>query len=168
MALDPEAKAGNIKGSIKQYVSTALAATFVAARIDYGGGVQFSDAGLPEWLQVRVLEPARPATGLGPFDGAGHFARDIYWVVNLNIFVRPAQQATLNNLRLDVLRDAVLAAFSEQTILPVSDYLGTSGALGNLVVFDVLRDAPVVDEERKAELLQHSLAVACRWRESWV
>lgn len=168
MPLDPEAKAGNVKGSIQQYVDTSLSALFPGGAIDYGGGLPFSDATRAEWLQVRVLGPARPAALDGPRDQRGHFAREVFWVVNLNLFVRPAQQTVRNNLRLEALRDAVLAVFAEQIIIPVTDYLGTSGALGNLVITEILRDQPVVDEARKAELIQHHVSCACRWVESWL
>ena len=70
-------------------------------------------------------------------------------------------------------RDAVAGAFTWPTAVPVYDYAGDAGSLGNLVVerWDADRPVPTLDVRRGAggeqELLQWNLVVALRWVEDW-
>ena len=163
MSLEPNARSSNILGAIQTYVYSTLG-TYFGLTVDYGGGRPFVDTGLAEWVQVRLLGPARPALLVGPRDAQGNLAQEIYWLVNINVFCRPAMQST--NVRIFQLRDMVLEAFREGTTIDVEDVLGTTGHLGKLVVFQV-EDRPVEDEARKAELAQHWIRASARWLESW-
>lgn len=166
MALSADAKIANVEGSIREYVSTNLSSTFPSA-IDYGGGQAFSDASLSEWLRVRLLAPARSPEMTGPFGHDGKRAREMFHLLALNIFIRPAKLATLNTLRLPTLRDTVAQYFEEGTTILVKDYGADSGTIGNLfsVGFDL--DQSIIDPGREAEILNWALIVALRWAETW-
>lgn len=173
MAIQASAKMANIAGSIYAYVNTQLGSTFSSgAAIDYGGGVPFNDKAYDEWLQVRVLEPARPRQLLGPRapkatgDTDPPYGQELFHLLSLNIFVRHAALATVNFLRLQTLRDAVLNKFTVQTTIAVSDYAGDNSSLGNLVVEAIEVDGPVHDPER-TDLLQWHLGLTLRWVETW-
>jgi hypothetical protein len=194
VALYPDAKWANVEGSLRQYVQTQLGSTFQGVvagdRIDFGGGPAFQDSALPEWLQVRLMEPARPSVLDGPRGSGGTktvvvdigagpqtwevgdgstppYAREMYHMLNLNIFVRPAKLATLNSLRLATLRDAVVAKFIPPRVIPATDYAGGAGLMGNMVVAGIDADRPIPNPEREHELLQHNIVVALRWTETW-
>lgn len=175
MPLNPDAKIANIEGSLRQYVDTKLAATFSSgAAIDYGGGEPFDDTAYSEWLQVRLLDPARPVSMMGPRLGAlvtsePYFGREMFHMLNLNIFVRPAKLATANSLRVQTLRDTVMGFFMPMQQIAVADYADASAALGNLVVDAIAADrairSPAPGGEN--ELLQYTLLLSLRWTESW-
>lgn len=175
MPLNPDAKMANIEGSLRQYIATKLNATFSSGNaVDYGGGEPFDDTAYSEWLQVRLLDPARPRSMMGPRVGAlitsePYFGREMFHMLNLNIFVRPAKLSTANSLRLQTLRDTVMGFFMPLQQIAVVNYAGASTSLGNLVV-----DAIVVDRSIRAptpggenELLQWNLLLSLRWMESW-
>ena len=166
--LDPTAQAAVVHGSLREYVVTKLGATFSAhAAIDLGGGEPFDDKAYAEWLQVRVLDPARPARMDGPRMPEGYLGRELFHMLNLNIFVRPAKLATSNSLRLQVLRDTVVRFFVPNARILVKDYQSDSVTLGHLVVFEIDADRQILDEKEN-ELLQWNLVVALRWSERWV
>lgn len=177
MALQANAKLANIEGSLRQYVNSTLGATFSSgAAIDWGGGEPFLDTDYAEWLQMRLLDPARPDHLIGPRSAGGFYAREMFHMLALNIFVRPAKLATFNSLRLHTLRDTVVGVFTPLTAIPVLDYAGSSAALGHLVVdaFDAdhaissgVRVGPDGGEVREVELQQWTLTVALRWVEEW-
>ncbi|HSE47192.1 MAG TPA: hypothetical protein VLA89_17870 [Gemmatimonadales bacterium] len=180
MGLDENAKAANVVGSIQQYFEDQLATVLnsSAAAIDYGGGQPFKDSSLAEWIQVRVLEPARPDLLEGPFAGrasgsASPDARgqEMFWLVNINCFVRPAKLVPFTNLRTWQLRDTVLEPFKVGTRIPVKDFADSTSTggetIGYLFSYRLLSDRPVYDPERE-DLIQHNLVVALRWTETWV
>ena len=172
MPLNADAKIANVEGSLRDYVNTKLAATFSSgAAIDYGGGEPFDDTAYSEWLQVRLLDPARPASMMGPRLGAlvttePYFGREMFHMLNLNVFVRPAKLATANSLRLQTLRDTVMGFFMPLQQIAVLDYASASASLGNLVVDTIVADRSIraVGEN---ELLQWNVLVSLRWTESW-
>lgn len=164
--LDPTAKAAVVHGSVRQYAHTHLASTFSAgAAIDYGGE-PFNDTQYAEWVQVRLMQPARPARMDGPRAPEGYFGRELFHMLSLNLFVRPAKLATPNSLRLQTLRDVVAAYFVPNTKIPVRDYADDSVTLGNLVVFETDADRQVMNE-REMELQQWNLMYSLRWSERW-
>ena len=169
MALKAIAKAENVIRSLQNYVQTQLGATFQGAaagdRIDWGGGVPFNDADLPEWLQPRLLAAVRPDGLRGPRDQAGDRGNELHWLYNLNIFVRPHDAA--NNFRILTLRDTVLDAFKVGTGITVTDYAGDSSTLGVLFSEGPDEDRPIVDPQRAEELLQHNLVIPLRWVEGF-
>lgn len=175
MALQATAQVANVAGAIQKYVNDQLAATFPNA-IDFGGGIDFTDASLVEWLQVRLLEPARPDDGIGPrapkgaSDSDNPYGREMFHLLNLNIFVRPKKLAVASrsNLRLWTLRDTVVGKFTPvSSKIEVKNYAGDSASLGYLVVEALDADRPVSDPGKEPELLQHNIVVAFRWTEQW-
>lgn len=179
MPLDENAKAANVVGSLQQYVDDQLATVLNSSKpvIDYGHMV-FKDTDLVEWLQVRVLNPARPAALLGPFAGrasgsgnADARGQELFWLLNINCFVRPAKLSPFTNLRPWQLRDLVLASFMPGTRIPVKDYADTTQQGGETVGYlfcdEIVEDRPVYDPERE-DLVQHNLVLALRWTETWV
>ena len=173
--LNQDALAANIVGSLQKYeesaLEAALATTHGLPTLDYGGGDQFQDGALHEWIQVRVVGPARPASMSGPYAprvSAGNTrGAEIYWILNINCFVRPAKQVPLNNIRIWHLRDIVLGAFAEGTLIPVKAWANTQEHIGNIIVDEILEDRPVSDPER-SDLVQHNIVLALRWSETWV
>ncbi len=175
MTQQATAKIANVKGSIQQYIATQLAATFAlpTGDIDYGGGVDFADSVLTWWLQVRLLEPARSEDGVGPrapksaTDSDHPYGREMYHLLNLNIFVRPRKLSPRNNVKLETLRDTVVDKFVPvSTRIEVKNYSGDSASLGYLVVEALDADRPVSDVT-EPELLQWNLVIALRWTEMW-
>lgn len=170
MTLNADAKIANIEGSLRQYVATNLAGTFSAGvAIDYGSGEPFDDTAYSEWLQVRLLDPARPASMMGPRSTGSTFpyGRDMFHVLSLNIFVRPAKLTTANSLRLQTLRDTVIGFFTPLTVIAITDYADASAALGNIVVDTIAVDRLISSPARENELLQWNLMLSLRWHESW-
>ena len=177
MGLDENAKAANIVGSVQQYLQDSLADVLNSSQpaIDYGGGLPFNDADLPEWVQPRLMAFARPDWGLGPFahragvspDSRGH---EGYWLLNVNCFVRPVKLSTLTNLRIWTVRDLVLAALLVGGRIPVKDYADPTSAggetLGYLFIDRLAEDRPVYDPARE-DLVQHNLVFWLRWTETW-
>jgi hypothetical protein len=179
MGLDENAKAANVVGSIQQYFEDQLASVLNSSRpsIDYGGGQPFKDDDLAEWVQVRVMEAARPESMIGPFAARGSGSgdpnsrgRELYWLLNINCFVRPAKLSPFTNLRPWQLRDLVLEPFAEGTRIPVKDYADLTSAggetIGYLFCDQLMADRPVYDPARD-DLVQHNLLFALRWSESW-
>lgn len=173
MGLDENAKAANLVGSGQQYAQDQLAGVLNSSQdaVDYGGGLPFKDSDLDRWVQFRMLGPVRPDALQGPF--AGRAAADpnsrgaeVYWLINVNCFVRPAKLPSFDNLALWKLRDAVLEAFREGTLIPVKDYGDTGETIGNLFVDTVMEDRAVYDPARE-DLLQHNLVFRARWTETW-
>src|SRR5262245_14475866 len=173
MALDESAKAANIIGSIQQYVKDELADVLNSSRsaIDYGGGLPFRDDDLDQWIQVRVMGKTQPhymgLTGArsmweGPYTVDSDRGREVYWLLNINCFVRPAKASVFSNLQIHTLRDLVSDAFSVGNLLPVKDYSGTGETIGNMFIYDVIEDRPMVDPTRE-ELLQYNLVFSLRW-----
>ena len=168
MALHAEAKRANVEGSVRHYVVSNLSATFTSGdAIDLGGGEKFDDTLYAEWLQVRLLEQAAPRGMESPRLREGHYGRELWHLLNLNIFVRPGKLTTFNSLRLQTLRDTVLAFFTPGTRVAVKDYAGDSQTLGYLYCERADRDGPVADPQRENELLQWQLLIAMRWSETW-
>lgn len=175
MPLNPDAKIANIEGSLRQYVNTKLATTFSSGvAIDYGGGEPFDDTAYSEWLQVRLLDPARPTSMMGPRVGAlitaePYFGREMFHMLNLNIFVRPAKLSTANSLRLQTLRDTVMGFFMPVQQIAVLDYADASASLGNLVVDTIAADRSIRASAPggENELLQWNIVLSLRWTESW-
>lgn len=165
--LEATAKLANLEGSIRQYVSDNLAATFSSgAAIDYGSGEPFLDVSRSEWLQVRLLDSARPKNLEGPRGPDGNFARELFVMLNLNIFIRPAKLSTLNSLRLQTLRDTVRVYFTHPTRIRVKDYAGDSSTLGYLICHDVEADRQISDPAKEQELLQWNMIISLRWSET--
>ena len=166
--LQATARAANIVGSVQEYISTELAAVFpVASKMHFMGGPPFNDDALDEWLQLAMLEPARPIDLVGPRGPqADELAQEMYWLLNLNLFVRPSKLSSPNNLRLWTLRDAVIVKFMPNTRISVMDYSADKMHIGNLVCFEILADRPVADPGRQ-ELVQHNLVISLRWTETW-
>lgn len=166
--LDPTARAANIVGSLREYIANQLGSTFSSgAAIDFGGGEPFDDKTYAEWIQVRILDPARPPRMAGPRAPGGVFGRELFHMLNLNIFVRPRKLATPNSLRLQSLRDTVVAYFVPNARIPVRDYQSDTATLGHLMVFELDADRQILDEN-ETELLQWNLLVSLRWSECWV
>lgn len=173
MALDENAKAANIVGSLQQYTADQLGDVLnsSAPAIDYGGGMPFNDLDLLQWIQLRMMAFARSAWGLGPFaatQNPNSRGQEGAWVLNINCFLRPHRtgNVTLDNLALWRLRDLVLEAFHEGTRIPVKDYVGTQETIGYLFVDRLMEDRAVSDPTRE-ELLQHNLVFTLRWTETW-
>lgn len=177
MPLDENAKAANVVGSIQQFFEDALADVLnsSASAIDYGGGLPFKDADLAEWAQVRALGPTRPQAMQGYFAHRGGSDPDsrgaeVFWTLNVNLFVRPAKLVPFTNLRLYTLRDLVLGVMREGTRIPVKDYADplTTGneTIGYLFVDEILADRAIQDPAR-TDLGQHNLVLALRWTETW-
>lgn len=178
MALDENARAANVVGSIQDYVDAHLADVLNSSRsaIDYGGGLPFRDDDLDQWIQVRAMGLSRPAyVGLqvgisvgfeGPFNARGDRAREVFWLLNVNCFVRPARADTFSNLQIWRLRDAVVDAFFVGALIPVKDYFGTGETLGNLFLYDIMADREISQPDR-SELVQHNMQFMLRWSESW-
>jgi hypothetical protein len=179
MGLDENAKAANVVGSIQAYFNDQLATVLNSSRstVDYGGGLPLKDDDLAEWVQVRVLEPARPEA-LGGFAGRGSGSGDadargqeLFWLININCFVRPAKLVPFTNLRTWQLRDTVLEPFKVGTRIPVKDFNDptTSGGetIGYLFCDALMFDRPVYDPQRE-DVLQHNLVIRTRWTETWV
>ena len=177
MPLDENAKAANVVGSIQQYFEDTLAATLNSsnAAIDYGGGLPFRDQDLAEWFQVRALGPTRPIALQGPFAARGGTNPDsrgaeVFWTLNVNIFVRPGKLVTFTNLRLYSLRDMVLDGIREGTRIPVKDFADPTSqgneTIGYLFVDEILADRAIQDPARP-DLLQHNVVMALRWTETW-
>lgn len=178
MALDENAKAANIAGSVQQYFQDQLGDVLnsSAPAIDYGGGMPFNDAGLDQWVQVRLIAPARPERLSGPFASraGGDFnarGQELYWVLNVNCFVRPANMVPFTNLSLWRVRDLVIEPFMPGKTIPVKDYqdiLSTGGeTIGQLFVSSIMEDR-AVDDPARPELFQHNLVFLLRWTETWV
>lgn len=180
MGLDENAKAANVVGSIQAYFEDQLAGVLNSSRgvIDYGGGLPLKDADLAEWIQVRALEPARPEAMSGPFAGrasgsgdADARGQELFWLININCFVRPAKLVPFTNLRTWQLRDAVLEYFAVGTRIPVKDYADPTSqggeTIGYLFCDQLMFDRPVYDPARE-DVLQHNLVIRTRWTESWV
>lgn len=177
MALDENAKAANVVGSLQQYVHDSLGDVLNSSdpAIDYGGGMPFEDSRLAQWIQLRMMAFARPAWGLGPFAGragndpAAGRGQEGYWLLNINCFVRVQRTGTggaLDNLALLRLRDTVLGALMPGTRIRVKDYVGTQETLGYLFLDSIQEDRAVPDPNRE-ELLQHNLVFWLRWTETW-
>ena len=163
-SLEASAKVANLEGSIRQYIADNLTATF--STIDYGSGQPFEDTVLSEWLQVRLLESARPVSMDGPRAPDGLLGRELFVMLNLNIFIRPAKLGTLSTLRLQTLRDTVLVYFRPLTKIRVKDYAGDSATIGNLLMQTIAADRLVMAPTREQELLQWNLTLAFRWSET--
>lgn len=174
MTLYADAKLANIEGSLRQYVVNTLGTTFSSgAAIDVGGGEPFDDTAYSEWLQVRLLEPVRPATRWGPrgidtLATTPPMARHVYYLLNLNIFVRPAKLSPPSSLRLQTLRDTVLAQVLPGTVVEVRDYAGSQAILGGVIVDDLDRDWLVLLPPQEQELLQWNIVVRFTWVERWL
>lgn len=169
MPLDENAKAVNVVGSFQEYMQNTLAAVLNSSQpaIDYGGGLPFQDATLEQWIQVRMLAPARPEILSGPFAPGGARGQELRWVLNVNCFVRPAKVSPFSNLTIWRLRDTVLDALMPGTRIAVKDYDGTLETFGYLFVDTIMEDREVQDPLR-TELLQHNLVLLLRWTETWV
>lgn len=169
MSLDPTVRRANIDGSLRQYVSDNLNSTFASGDgIDFGGGEHFDDTARAEWLQVRVLSAATPRNLWSPRLRDGGYAREMFHVLALNIFVRPGKQGTANSLRLQTLRDTVVNYFLPGTRIAVKDYAGDSTTIGYLFCDDIPVDQLSGVVEQEQELLQWSLTISMRWSEQWV
>lgn len=177
MPLDENAKAANVVGSVQQYVKDQLSDVLNSSRsaIDYGGGLPFRDDDLEQWVQVRLMGPTHPnyiglaggrSTWEGPFAPGGGRGRELFWLINLNCFVRPAKSTAFTNLQIWRLRDAVSEAFLIGVVIPVKDYQGSGETIGNMFVYDVIADRMVSDPQRE-ELVQHNLVYTLRWTETW-
>lgn len=173
MALDENAHAANIVGSLQQYFRDNLVDVLNSSPeppIDYGGGLPFKDEGKAEWIQLRPMAAARPAWGLGPYGGnpqePDSRGQELFWLLNVNCFVRSAKQLVFTNLRIWMVRDLVTAICREGTRIPVKDYVGTQETIGYLFVDSILEDRRIYDPERE-ELEQHNLVFAMRWTETW-
>jgi len=164
----PSGKIAVIKGSIFKYIEDSLRPVFGTGAIDYGGGAPFNDASLSYWLQPRVMEPARPTTLIGPTSEGNLFGREMYHMLNLNIFVRPAKVSPSNRFQLETLRDATIPYFQYPSRIPVRDYSTDSATIGNLVAYDIIADRPVPAPDKEQELLQWNMVVALRWTEEWL
>jgi len=169
MPLHESAKTANVVGSLQVYLTAELA----AFSLDFGGGIPFQDGDLTEWLQIRALEPVRPAVLAGPYAGRGGEqdpdARggEMFWLLNVNCFVRPAKMSPPNNLRLWTIRDLAAAPLMPGTRIAVKDHAGEAETIGYLFVDEILADQPVAAPDRP-DVLQHNLAFALRWAETWV
>mgnify|MGYP001565595227 CR=1 FL=1 len=166
-------KLENIRRSLDVYVNAQLAATFAEgdSGIDWEG-VPFDDAGKKEWLQPRLLEPARPRAlfhrQISTSTDPGHRGQTVIFILNLNIFVRLGLQTdTVRAIRLHQLRDTVLSAFTEHTKIDVTDYAGDSSVLGSLVVDRINLDRQITQPDLSEDLRQHALGVEMRWLERW-
>ena len=169
MPLNENAKAANIIGSVQQYFNDSLAAVLNSSQpsIDYGGGQAFKDDILDQWVQVRMLAPARPAVLSGPFAPGGVRGQELRWILNVNCFVRPGKVIPFTNLKIWQLRDLVIERFMPGTLITVKDYDGTQETIGYLFVDTIMDDRAMYDPER-TELLQHNLVFLLRWTETWV
>ena len=180
MGLDENAKLANIVGSIQQYFEDQLASVLNSSKpaIDYGGGMPFKDSELTEWVQVRVLEPARPEILSGPFAGRASGSGDpdsrgqeLFFLVNINIFVRPQRLNPFTNLRPWQLRDTVLDPLNIGTRIPIKDFADptTTGGetIGYLFSDRLVADRPIYDPARE-DLVQHNLLIQFRWTETWI
>lgn len=180
MALDENAKAANVVGSLQQYVNDTLSDVLNSSRssIDYGGGLPFDDESLDQWVQFRVMAPVRPMRLMGPFAaraGSDVDARgqELLWVLNVNCFVRIQQKANpgFSNLAIWTLRDTVINYLMPGTRIVVKDYSDPTQSggetLGYLFVDEIMEDRALYDPAR-TELLQHNLVFGLRWTETWV
>ena len=172
--LHESAKSANVVGSLQKYIQDELAGSLLdSSGIDYGGGIPFQDTNRAEWIQVRVPGVARPDALIGPYvHRAGENEPDargriVYWMLNINCFVRPAKQASRNNLRLWTLRDVVTGVFREGAVIPVKDHAGEGETIGYLFLDDIADDRPILDPEQK-DIEQHRLLFSFQWGESWV
>jgi len=158
--LGASAKLSNIKRSLDVYLYEHAVLSSYA--FDIGPPIPFSDASLAEWLQPRLLEPARTAA----YQQVSSTQRGEGWtlLVNVNIFVRPAAQTLAH--RLQQIRDAVIAVFTENTRIEVRDYEGSNTLVGHLVVDQIQTDRHVNDPAR-IDLEQWNIVVALRWIADW-
>jgi hypothetical protein len=164
-----------VVGSVQQYVEDRLGNVLNTSRsaIDFGAGASFKDADLDQWIQVTMLGPTQPGY-IGQIAGRlgdaytvdGNRGREMYWLVNVNCFVRPGVTTVFSNLQIWQLRDAVFDAFSVGKLITVKDYVGTGETIGNLFVHDLMSERRITDPER-VELVQHNLLFALRWTETW-
>lgn len=161
--LSASAKLANIKRSLDVYLTEhALLSSFA---FDVGPPVPFSDAGLAEWLQPRLLEPVRTAALMQV--SSTKRGEDWELRVNVNVFVRLGSQ-TLGH-RLHQIRDLVAAVFTENQRIEVRDYEGAPPGgtfVGHLVVDRIEADRRVIDPAR-VELEQWNLIAVMRHVADW-
>jgi len=174
MALDENARARNVVGSVQEYLDDALADVLTSSEalnssqpvIDYGGGIPFKDDGLGQWIQVRMIAPVRPEALSGPRAPRGKLGQEVRWLLNVNCFVRPTLLSPFSNLGIWGVRDLTLGPLMPGTRIVVKDYTGDLGTIGYLVVESIMEDRAVQDPLR-TELLQHNLVLLLRWTETW-
>lgn len=169
--LDATGRAANVIGSLQAYIwekfdSASGEVDASHLPIDYGGGQSFSDTELSEWLQFRVTGNARPPRLLGRYGNANDRGQELFWLLNLNVFVRPKKQTSQNNLRVWGLRDVILGEIHVGRTIEVRDHVGTGETIGVLFVDEVMADRQVFDNTR-VDLVQHNLVFALRWSEKW-
>ena len=169
MPLDENAKQVNVIGSVQEYFDAELSDVLnsSAPSIDFGGGMPFKDDRLEKWIQVRMLAPARPEILSGPFSTGGKRGQELFWVLNVNLFVRPGKLSPFTNLALPGLRDLVIDRLMPGRSITVKDYGGEGETIGYLIVKDIMEDRAIYDPQR-TELLQHNLVVLLRWTETWL
>lgn len=141
--LTAEGKLSNLKRSWDIYVQSKLAASFADAGqgLDFDGS-PFQDAGLREWIQPRLLGPARPPTrAYRGVDLDGTRGQGLILILQVNIFVRPVLQTVAH--RIHDLRDLVMGVFHEHVKVPVVDYTGSKSTLGNMIVRRMVTDSEV-------------------------
>ena len=184
MAVPAVSSIANVKRSFDVYINTQLAASFNAADqgIDWEG-VPFNDAGLREWIQPRILGPARPEAlfyrqvpaGLG-LNSFGHTTvihpagrgQGVIYIAQVNIFIRPARELAVAQPahRIHQLRDLVLEKLREFTTIRVLDYEGaTNNVLGSMIVRRLNMDQEIPVDAAKEDFRQWCIGADAHWTE---
>ena len=151
MALNDEAKIGNLKRSIDLYCKTQLD-TAEGLNIDYDG-LPFNDSasGVIGWVQPRILSP-NPIQFF-PSGGSGQYAEQVPVILQFNIFVKKSG-VTTTSLHYD-LRDAVAGYFKVGQDINLYESTGTT-VQTVLRVREILNDQPMPESN---ELLHYLYAV---------
>jgi len=151
MALNDEAKIGNLKRSIDLYCKNQLD-TAEGLSVDFEG-LPFDDSaiGIIGWIQPRILSP-NPIKFF-PSGGSGQYAESVPVILQFNIFAKKSG-VTTTSLHYD-LRDAVAGHFKIGQDIPLFEATGAvTQAL--MRVRDITNDQPMPESN---ELFHYLYAV---------
>ena len=151
MALNNEAKIGNLKRSIDLYCKNYLV-TAEALNVDFEG-VPFDDskAGVVSWVQPRILSPIPLA--FYPGGGNGVYAEQVSVTLQFNIFSKKSG-TTMSSPHYDI-RDAVAGHFKVGQNIGLMEATGET-TLAIMRVREINADQPMPESN---ELLHYLYSV---------
>lgn len=136
MALNSEAKIGNLKRSIDLYVKTNLESTERLA-VDYEG-VPFDNTVSPNWIQPRIVGTASTFYPAGKIGSAGtSYAEQVEVLLQVNVFTKKSG-LTCAAAHWDT-RDAVAGYFRIGQDINLYEATGTT-VLSSLRVREIVND----------------------------
>ena len=124
MALVPEQRIENVRGSLMSYLATNYTLTSIAFP-----RTAFAEENVNEWIKPDIIVATKDYKGPVAASRRGAIVTLLF---NISIIVKKAFIEGGDSFRIELIRDTLHELFKEETNIQVDDKVGGGGAIGTL------------------------------------